>query len=232
MARWTRAMRLLPPDTRRVLDLGCAFGFATRRLARAYAVVGVDGSPEYLRRAARSGGGPDYILGSAGAVPLRAERFDAVLLLDVLEHVADEAATAAEVARLLRPGGVLVLSVPHAGLLRWFDSINRCPELWNLDDVAPFRDVRGQEGEIHRHYRLGEIRRLLGPEFRIDHISRTGLGIAELVNIGLLWGTKRLLRMPWLYEYVQYLYFTIYLVEDLLPFGRWSYHLTIRAHRR
>jgi 2-polyprenyl-3-methyl-5-hydroxy-6-metoxy-1,4-benzoquinol methylase len=34
MARWGRALRLLPPDAARVLDCGCAFGFLIRRLAR------------------------------------------------------------------------------------------------------------------------------------------------------------------------------------------------------
>lgn len=231
MARWTRAMRLLPGETRRVLDLGCAFGFATRRLARRYDSVGIDASPLYIERAVRAGGRPAYLLAAAHALPLRDRSFDALLLLDVIEHVPDEGAVLREVARLLRPGGALVLSVPHAGLLRRFDAINCCPDLVDPAEVAPFRDRGRAAGELHRHYRLAEIQALLGPSLRIDHVRYTGLGIAEFVNIALLWLTKRVLRAPRLYDYLQYLYFTVYLAEDLLPFGRWSYHLMVRARR-
>ncbi|MFN8557971.1 MAG: class I SAM-dependent methyltransferase [Dehalococcoidia bacterium] len=163
MARWSRAMALLPPDVWRTLDLGCAFGFATRRLARRCDTVGVDASPAYIRRAVRAGGPARFLIAAADRVPLRDGAFDAVLLLDVIEHVPDEAAVVREAARLLRPGGALVLSVPHAGLLRRLDSINRCPDLVDPAEIAPFRDLAREDGEIHRHYTLAQIRALLGP---------------------------------------------------------------------
>lgn len=231
MARWTRAMALLPVGTRRVLDLGCAFGFGTRRLARRFQVVGVDASPAYIRRAVRAGTRARYVLAAAGRVPLRDGAFDAVVLLDVLEHVPDEAAVLREAARLLAPGGTLVLSVPHAGLLRRFDSINRCPNLVDPAEIAPFRDPARERGEIHRHYAVDRLRDLLAPSFRIERVELTGLGVAELVNIGLLWFTKRLLRAPRLYGVLQYIYFSVYLAEDLVPLGPWSYHVMVRARR-
>jgi hypothetical protein len=138
----------------------------------------------------------------------------------------------AEAARLLRPGGALLLSVPHDGLLRRFDSINRCPDLVDPAEVAPFRDRARDRGELHRHYSLDALRDLLGPAFRIDRVRRTGPGVAEFVNIGLLWLTKRTLRLPRLYDALQYLYFTVYLAEDVIPCGRWSYHIMVRARRR
>jgi SAM-dependent methyltransferase len=231
MARWTRAIKLLPPRTRRVLDLGCAFGFATRRLARSYDAVGVDASPPYIQRAVRSRRGARYALALAGRVPLRDGSFDAVLLLDVIEHVPDEREVLREAHRVLRPGGVLILSVPHTGLLRAYDSINRCPKLVDPAEIAPFRDLARESGEIHRHYSLHDLRALLGPGYRVDRVQYTGVGVAEFVNIVLLWLTKRLLRMPRLYDVLQYIYFTVYLAEDMIPFGPWSYHIMIRARR-
>ena len=54
MARWDRAIALLPFRRGRVLDLGCAFGFATLRLARkGYETVGVDNSARYVAWAKR-----------------------------------------------------------------------------------------------------------------------------------------------------------------------------------
>jgi SAM-dependent methyltransferase len=229
MARWTRAMAMLPPETRRVLDLGCAFGFGTRRLARRYDTVGVDASLPFIRRAVRAGSAARFVLAAAGAVPLRDGIFDAVLLLDVIEHVPDEAAAVREASRVLAPGGTLVLSVPHAGLLRRWDSINRCPDLVDPAEIAPFRNLPRETGEIHRHYSLPQLRELLAPAFCIDRVQYTGLGLAEFVNIGLLWLCKRLLRAPRLYDLLQYVYFSVYLAEDFLPMGRRSYHIMVRA---
>ncbi|MFN8557972.1 MAG: hypothetical protein U0531_11735 [Dehalococcoidia bacterium] len=40
------------------------------------------------------------------------------------------------------------------------------------------------------------------------------------------------MRLPRLYDVLQYLYYSVYLAEDLLPCGRWSYHIMVRARRR
>ena len=74
-------------------------------------VVAVDAHPDYLRelRAAE----PHLPLARVGtALPFATGAFDSVSALDVLEHVADEAGTLAELHRVLRPGGLLVLTVP------------------------------------------------------------------------------------------------------------------------
>ena len=66
MARWTRALRALPFRRGRVLDLGCAFGFATRMLTRAgYDAVGVDASPAYIARASRADPRGEYLLANS-----------------------------------------------------------------------------------------------------------------------------------------------------------------------
>lgn len=231
MARWSRAARLLSPDTARVLDLGCAFGFGTRALLPRPCVVGIEVSEKYLRRATREVRGARFLRAVGAALPFDEASFDAVVCLDVLEHVPDERLVLAEIARVLRPGGTLVVSVPHAGLLARFDSINCCPDLWNLDEIAPGRDLVHETGKLHPHFTLPELRAGLGRGFRITGVWRTGLGIAELVNIPLLWVSKRLLRLPRLYDVLQYLYFSVYLAEDLLPMGRAGYHLMVRAVR-
>ncbi len=98
----------------RILDVGCGAGLVAESLAEAGALVtGLDAAAEPLavaRLHAEAGGlSIDYRLGSpeelAGLPP-----FDAVTALEVVEHVTDRSAFCAELARLVKPGGAVVLS--------------------------------------------------------------------------------------------------------------------------
>lgn len=230
MARWLRAERLLKGSRGRVLDVGCAFGFGTRRLARRFAAVGIDVSPDYIRRAARSQSRARFLLASGSALPFAASSFDAAVALDVLEHVPNERLFIAELERALRPGAMLILSVPHRGLLARFDSYNVCSTLLDASELAPGREH--ETGPLHRHYSQAELRGLLQSGFAIDRVELSGLGLAEFVNILLLAACKGLLKSQRLYNWLQYLYFSVYLIEDLVPCGRFSYHIILRARRR
>ncbi|MGI8549245.1 MAG: class I SAM-dependent methyltransferase [Dehalococcoidia bacterium] len=229
MPRWTRSEALLAGRSGRLLDLGCAFGFGTRRLARHFWAVGVDVSADYIRRAAGSGSSAHYCLASGANLPFGDAGLDVVVALDVLEHVPDEAAVVREIVRVLRPGGLLALSVPHRGLLQTFDSYNVCASLLDAAELAPGRSAG--TGPLHRHYSEAELVRLLSPELEIGRTELTGLGLAEFVNIALLWLCKRLLLWPRLYDWLQYLYFSLDMAEDLIRFGRFSYHIMVLARR-
>lgn len=232
MARWSRAARLLhvPPGAR-VLDLGCAFGFGTRLLAGRYEAYGHDLSLPYIERARRSVPSAVFTHGPADTVPYPDRYFDAVLLLDVLEHVPDETAVVAEMARVLRPGGQLVLSVPNAGVLQRLDSLNLYRMLLRTGAGAPTDDPSWTRSPVHRHYAAVDIQRLLSPHFRVRSEHYSGIGLAEPVNFLLLLLFKALLPMPRLYAALQYLYFGVYLAEDYLRIGRASYHLMVDAER-
>jgi len=59
----------------------------------------------------------------------------------------------------------------------------------------------------------------------------TGLGVAELVNLPLLLVCRYFLTWELLYQILQYVYFLVYLIEDLFPFGPFGYHLMLVATR-
>jgi 2-polyprenyl-6-hydroxyphenyl methylase/3-demethylubiquinone-9 3-methyltransferase len=107
-----------------VLDLGCGGGFMTEALAeRGADVVGVDPCAEAIEAArahAAAGGLPvRYEVGAAENVPLADAAVDAVVCVDVLEHVTDLPGCCREIARVLRPGGVLLFdTVNRTGLAR------------------------------------------------------------------------------------------------------------------
>jgi 2-polyprenyl-6-hydroxyphenyl methylase / 3-demethylubiquinone-9 3-methyltransferase len=104
-----------------VLDLGCAGGFMAEAMAvRGANVTGIDPAAEAIAAArahARAGGlRIGYDVGVGEALPYGDATFDAVVCVDVLEHVADLDLVMAQIARVLRPGGLFL-----------FDTINRNP---------------------------------------------------------------------------------------------------------
>jgi 2-polyprenyl-6-hydroxyphenyl methylase/3-demethylubiquinone-9 3-methyltransferase len=108
-------------DRLRLLDLGCGAGLASEALAaRGHDVLGVDASEEAIAAARAHGSlasdghrGPgrlSYRCGSAESLVQEGLRFDAVIALEIIEHVTDPAAFLALLANLLEPGGVIVIS--------------------------------------------------------------------------------------------------------------------------
>ncbi|SLN40585.1 Ubiquinone biosynthesis O-methyltransferase [Roseivivax jejudonensis] len=129
--RWVRTLKNLVPGRfaffdkhvdwagKRVLDLGCAGGFMAEPLARRGAdVVGLDPAEEAIAAAREhaedQGLSIRYEIGVGEDMRFADGDFDAVVCVDVLEHVADLSKVLRECARVLAPGGVFL-----------FDTINR-----------------------------------------------------------------------------------------------------------
>jgi SAM-dependent methyltransferase len=131
----------------RLLDLGCGTGFTLSQLPRGVRAVGLDYSSTALALATRRATGAGLVRGSAYHLPFADGSFDAALSLDVLEHLQDDRGAAREIARVLRPGGVAVVTVPAFRAL------------WSAHDEAL---------DHLRRYRLHEIE---------DVLREAGLGI-------------------------------------------------------
>ncbi len=99
----------------RVIDVGCGDGrHIVEAAGRGCYAVGVDYDAVELRKArARAGEHRvDFIVGDATRLPFRDTAFDAVICTETLEHLPDDGAAIAEIARLLTPGGTLLGAVP------------------------------------------------------------------------------------------------------------------------
>jgi SAM-dependent methyltransferase len=95
----------------RILDVGCGTGGVLAHLGARVATVGVDRSVQALGHSRRRGVAA-VACADMDRLPFGPARFDLVLLLDVIEHFADDAAVLRAVRPLLRPGGAVLVSVP------------------------------------------------------------------------------------------------------------------------
>ncbi|MDI1249153.1 MAG: class I SAM-dependent methyltransferase [Lacunisphaera sp.] len=113
----TRSLSRPLGSAARVLDAGCGTGGLLRRLHEAqpaWRLTGLDFFPLACDLARERTGG-EIVPGSVAALPFADATFDAVTSCDVVCQVADPAAAVREFHRVLRPGGVLVLTMPAYG---------------------------------------------------------------------------------------------------------------------
>lgn len=138
--RWVRTLKNLVParlawfdryidwSEKDVLDLGCAGGFMAEAIASKNSnVTGIDPAADAIsaakRRAASIGQDINYAVGVGEALPYTDASFDAVVCVDVLEHVRDLTKVAAEVTRVLRPGGIFLFDTINRNLLSRFVTV-------------------------------------------------------------------------------------------------------------
>lgn len=115
VARRRVALKLLRKsiagDGALVLDLGCGTGVIATELAKWATPIGLDMSAQAL--AYSQGRGVKHLVQAIGeALPLQEASVDGILALDIFEHIEDDHKAFLEAYRVLRPGGVLVMSVP------------------------------------------------------------------------------------------------------------------------
>jgi SAM-dependent methyltransferase len=120
-------LEMLEGEQGRVLDIGCAAGAEFEPLiARGFQIFGLDYSPEMLRMAGqRFGASPDVHLcrGDAETLPFPDASFDQVVCLGVFEYLTTYDRSLKEIRRVLRPGGLVILSLPTRLSLNRFSSI-------------------------------------------------------------------------------------------------------------
>jgi len=160
--RMARCSRSADVAGKSVLDVGCSFGwfeeYALEMGARR--IVGVDPNQQNLMVARRHVPHACFVEGSATSLPFLNNSFELITMFDTIEHLpkGTEQSALVEIARVLEPGGELVLSTPYDSLrARLLDPA------WYLG---------------HRHYSEAGLHRLM---------ARAGLEVRATSRGGAIW---------------------------------------------
>lgn len=94
-----------------LVDIGCGTGTLTKELERCGECTGIDFSEQAIAFC-RSRGVRDVRLGTIEATGCAPSTFDAVICLDVLEHIPDDTKGITEIYRILKPDGIAIIFVP------------------------------------------------------------------------------------------------------------------------
>lgn len=122
-----------PTDDKTILDMPCGRGFYLNmlRYVSNCKIVGAELDWEVILKAQRHIGSlPNIALHNCNiyALPYPDNSFDAVILSEILEHIDDDVAGLKEIYRVLKPGGVVAITVPNANYPFWWDPINKTLE--------------------------------------------------------------------------------------------------------
>ncbi len=155
----------------RLVDIGCGGGLLAEPLARLGAeVVGIDAAERNIKtasvHAAEAGVTVDYRNTTAEALVAAGERFDAVIALEVLEHVADVPLFLTCCADLAKPGGVL-----------FFATMNRTPKAYLMAIIGAEYVLRWLPRGTH------DWNKFLKPSEVAEELRRNGVTVRDLTGV-------------------------------------------------
>lgn len=147
---------------RAVLNAGAGQGTLSTRLEKlGFDVTSIDASPSAVA-VLRDRVAGQVVGAEVTALPFRAKQFDAAVLGEVLEHVDDDGAALREVARVVRPGGLVAISVPAN------------PKLYGRSDEWA--------GHVRRYTRRALLEACAGSGLRVDRCLGWGFPVSRLYH--------------------------------------------------
>ena len=159
----------------RLLDVGCGTGITLEEFGKYGSIMGLDLAWPALVYTRRRGLSVPLVLGDLARLPFAAESLDIVLAFDVIEHLDDDLVALAEIRRVLRRSGVVLLNVPAFA------------SLWSGKDTA---------NQHRRRYRRNGLRlKLEQAGFSVERITYTNAALFPAI-----WCVRQLQRAmgrPW-----------------------------------
>lgn len=168
------------PTSGRVAEIGCGAGRFLRAIAQIrpeLQLVGMDVSQAALRAAQARAPALDLRRVEGSVLPAADNEFDALLLLDVLEHASDPHALVGEAARILKPGGLLHAHVPCEGDVR-------CLWRWLPYQRGPRGLKRRLAGHEQRFRRSDVLTLLQANRFDVVRVRNSLHFVGNLADVG------------------------------------------------
>jgi len=161
-----------PPGTR-VLDAGCGNGIETGPYADRLVVCGIDYQPTYIAHCRAAYPRARYAVADLGRLCFADASFDLIVLNQVIEHLAEPVRVVAELARVLGPGGRLLVATPNYGGFGW-PLVEATYHRWCVGEFD------AEENHVTR-YRSASLREHLGASLVVEQVRTI---CASLILVG------------------------------------------------
>jgi len=152
----------------RILDLGCGSGWLSDALSRIGPTTAIDLANDVIAKAKTRYPQVSFMAGSFFEAPLPTSHFDVVVSQEVIAHLPDQAAYIELAARVLRPGGYLIITTPNKFVMDRHD--------WPSQPAE----------HIERWLTVHSLKQLLSAHFHVTHMTTLcplgHKGILRLVN--------------------------------------------------
>jgi len=151
-----RAIHRIAPDLefKEILEVGGGQSGLTRLLYRQARITNLDMDASFTNAPCNLQEGVRFVCGDVTRLEFSSESFDAVTMFDVMEHVPDDHKAMAEVLRVLKPGGYVLVSVPNEN---W-----RFPYYSFMRKMCPSEEQKFAEwGHVRRGYSLQQLAKLI-----------------------------------------------------------------------
>lgn len=246
-----KSISWFPDKIENLLDGGCSFGYGTKYYAKyAKNTFGAEIDKTHYEVAKKRFKNIEFVNTALESTPFEDNFFDVVVLNDVLEHTNDKIQTLSELNRIMKKGGVLILSTPHKGLFQLLDPYNYGYYLKKhlkfiyipLYFLIRFlktgklpKDFNPEHGVKHFHYNLKDYKNMLekssfGKDYEISDLFRSGLllepiyyNLERIFDIFLPIKIKNVVLKP---------FFWLASIEYWLPTGIFAYNIAARIIKK
>ena len=167
-------------DRGRLLDVGCGTGDLLDRLGNRFECAGCDPSEEMLKRARRRNPGVTFTRATAEALPYRDSFFEVVFCIEVIRYLPAPRAALREIARVLAPGGLALVTFAPAYSTTLYPLVNKLTCRVKVPGLTHVRQYFHGASEAERLVAAAGLERVelharfFGPFVYLSRLSRTG----------------------------------------------------------
>jgi len=194
--RWRIIKRFIDVHASLVLDVGCGIGLIALELAlkrRGMKIIGIDIDQEAIDRANLLKEklritNAEFHHCDVRTLPFHDQQFDMVLLIDVIEHVQNPEMILENISRLLKPSGVVIVSVPTPNYPKFFGyefhkEIGHVRDGYWHDEIIEMMDHYNIRVTVYQYYTYYPSSLVCSVYYRFLRKSKLGIALSPVLNL-------------------------------------------------